>query len=104
MNKRPNKREEAAEIIARGGVIAFRADTFYGLGADPFNRRAIQRIKELKGREEHKPILVIISDRDQLGRFIAEPSPAFDQLAERLWPGPLTLICKAKEEIGRAHV
>ena len=86
-----------AEIIARGGIIAFRTDTFYGLGADPFNRRALQRIKQLKGREAAKPILVVISDIDQIERFIVERSPAFDLLAERFWPGALTLIGKAAQ-------
>jgi L-threonylcarbamoyladenylate synthase len=84
-----------AAIIARGGIIAFRTDTFYGLGADPFNRRALQIIKQLKGREATKPILVVISDLDQISRFIAERSRAFDLLAERFWPGPLTLIGNA---------
>jgi L-threonylcarbamoyladenylate synthase len=84
-----------AEIIARGGVIAFRTDTFYGLGADPFNRAAVQTIKKLKGREEGKPILIVISDRDQVERFIADRSPAFHLLSEKFWPGPLTLIEKA---------
>jgi L-threonylcarbamoyladenylate synthase len=84
-----------SETIARGGVIAFRTDTFYGLGADPFNRDAVARIKNLKGREDHKPILIVISERDQLERFIVDRNPAFDLLAERLWPGALTLIGKA---------
>ena len=84
-----------AETIARGGIIAFRTDTFYGLGADPFNRSALQRIKQLKGREANKPILVVISDLDQIERFISERSRAFDLLAERFWPGALTLIGKA---------
>jgi L-threonylcarbamoyladenylate synthase len=84
-----------AETIARGGIIAFRTDTFYGLGADPFNRSALQRIKQLKGREATKPILVVISDIDQIERFISERSRAFDLLAERFWPGALTLIGKA---------
>jgi len=70
-----------AKTIASGGVIAFRTDTFYGLGADPFNRGAVQRIKEFKGREDNKPILVVISDRDQASRFITAPSPAFNHLA-----------------------
>jgi L-threonylcarbamoyladenylate synthase len=83
---------DIAAIITRGGIIAFRTDTFYGLGADPFNRTAIQRIKQLKGREDTKPILVVISDIDQVGRFISERSRAFDLLAERFWPGALTLI------------
>ncbi len=89
----------ATEIIARGGVIAFRTDTFYGLGADPFNRSAVQRIKELKGREEGKPILVVISYRNQVERFISERSPQFDVLTEKFWPGPLTLIGKAAPQV-----
>src|SRR5713226_5175896 len=86
--------QDAAKIIARGGVIAFRTDTFYGLGADPFHRPALQRIKQLKGREA-KPILVVISEVDQIERFISDRSKTFDLLAERFWPGPLTLIAKA---------
>src|SRR5439155_9889067 len=57
----PQKNESLAKIVdtvACGGVIAFRTDTFYGLGADPFNVAAVQRIKQLKGREERKPILI----------------------------------------------
>ena len=80
-----------AQIIAHGGVIAFRTDTFYGLGADPFNRDAVQRLKQLKGREDNKPILIVISDRASVTRF-AQPTTAFDILAESFWPGPLTLI------------
>jgi L-threonylcarbamoyladenylate synthase len=79
-----------SETIARGGVIAFRTDTFYGLGADPFNRQAVQRIKQLKG--SHNPILIIISDREAARRFIATPTRTFDRLAKTFWPGPLTLI------------
>lgn len=84
-----------AETIARGGVIAFRTDTFYGLGADPFNRTAVSRIKELKGREDRKPILIVISEPGQVDRFIARASASFDDLAARFWPGPLTLIGQA---------
>lgn len=81
--------------VARGGVIAFRTDTFYGLGADPLNRDAVRKINELKGREDGKPILIVISDLDQLQRFILNRPAAFDLLAERFWAGPLTLIATA---------
>ena len=83
---------QIAEAVARGGIIAFRTDTFYGLGADPFNDRAIQKIKELKGREDGKPILVLISDLAHLSRLIPHASAVFDSLAKRFWPGPLTII------------
>ena len=91
--------DRAVEVISRGGVITFRTDTLYGLGADPFNREAVRRIKQLKGREENKPILIIISDYDQLHRFIDDVSPAFELLAKHFWPGALTLIGRASEGI-----
>jgi L-threonylcarbamoyladenylate synthase len=90
--------ELISQTIARGGVVAFRTDTFYGLGADPFNPGAVRRIKELKGREDNKPILIVISDRDQVERFIATPSQSFQLLSERFWPGALTLIGTAHAE------
>jgi L-threonylcarbamoyladenylate synthase len=84
-----------AASIAKGGAIAFLTDTFYGLGADPFNREAVQTIKRLKGREDLKPILILISDLDQITRFIAESTHTFQLLAKTFWPGALTLIGKA---------
>lgn len=99
ISQTPESLAEVATVISRGGVIAFRTDTFYGLGADPLNREAVQRIKELKGQEDRKPILIVISDLDQLAKFIAERSPAFDLLADEFWPGPLTLIGKASLDV-----
>ena len=86
-----------AETISQGGVIAFRTDTFYGLGANPFNRDAVQRIKQLKGSV--KPILIVISDREQVDRFGSGSSQTSDLLAKIFWPGPLTLIYKATAEV-----
>ena len=91
-------RIQASEIIQRGGVIAFRTDTFYGLGADPFDRAAIARIKELKGREDDKPILLLISDADEVDRFIEEPV-RFKKIAIARWPAPLTLIGVSRSEV-----
>jgi L-threonylcarbamoyladenylate synthase len=88
-----------AETIARGGIVAFRTDTLYGLGVDPFNADAIHKLKQLKGREESKPILIVISDPNQLARFIKEPSASFSHLAKAFWPGPLTLIGKANQSV-----
>ena len=91
--------ERAADVITRGGVIAFRTDTFYGLGADPFNEPAVEKIKELKGREDGKPILLLISGLEQLQRVISQRSVAFDLLAERFWPGPLTIVATAVPQL-----
>lgn len=89
----------AAKIISAGGVIAFRTDTFYGLGADPFNSAAVDRIRELKGREENKPILLLLADVSVVDRLIASRSKAFDEVANRFWPGPLTIVGPAVADL-----
>ena len=76
-------------------MIAFRTDTFYGLGADPFNAAAVARIRALKGREDGKPILLLISDAVEVDRLLSERSPEFQNLAVKFWPGPLTIIGRA---------
>jgi L-threonylcarbamoyladenylate synthase len=91
-------RARAAEVVAGGGLIAFRTDTFYGLGADPFNRAALARLKSLKGREDGKPILLVISDALEAERFISI-SPLFDAVARKHWPGALTIVSEAKPEV-----
>jgi L-threonylcarbamoyladenylate synthase len=87
--------EAAAQVISDGGLIAFRTDTFYGLGANPLDHGAVARIKKLKDREANKPILVLVSDDQQVDRFIAERSKVFSAVTERFWPGPLTVVGKA---------
>lgn len=89
----------AAEIVSRGGIIAFRTDTFYGLGADPFNPNAVDKIRKLKGREEWKPILLLISDDTQVQKFFVETPTPFEEVAKQHWPGPLTLIGVARTEL-----
>lgn len=91
-------RGRAAGVIKQGGVMAFRTDTFYGLGADPFNSDALRKINELKGRDG-KPILIIISDTREAERFIAERPEIFDFIAARHWPGALTIVLKSRDEV-----
>jgi len=67
----------AVSAIAAGGLVAFPTDTFYGLGADPLNALAVRRIFELKGREEGKPILVLISDVELVSSFLINTSRSF---------------------------
>ena len=84
--------ERAAAVIFHGGLIAFRTDTFYGLGVDPLNATAVARLKTLKGREDDKPILLLIADASALDRLIVSRSEIFDHAANRFWPGPVTII------------
>ncbi len=92
-------REQAARIVASGGIVAFRTDTFYGLGADPLNKIGINKIKTLKGRDAGKPILLLVSDRMQVSRFVSDESSTFRSVADLLWPGPITLIGKARRDV-----
>jgi L-threonylcarbamoyladenylate synthase len=94
----PETRARAAAVIAGGGVIAFLTDTFYGLGADPLNAEAVRKIKNLKGREDGKPILLLISDLPDVDRLI-EQSEFFKLVAHKHWPAPLTLIGAARSVV-----
>ncbi|SRR6266496_4098186 len=95
-------RDHAAKIVRNGGVIAFRTDTFYGLGADPLNADAVARIKALKKRDEGKPILLLIADAEDLDRFIVDKSEDFEVVTRSFWPGPLTVIGRAAKALPEA--
>jgi L-threonylcarbamoyladenylate synthase len=84
----------ARTVLLAGGVVAYPTDTFYGLGVDPFNREAVNRIFELKGREKNKPLILLISSRAQLETMVKEITPAHSALIHKFWPGPLTLLFK----------
>lgn len=87
-----------ASVLLEGGVIAFPTDTFYGLGADPFNRAAVHRIYALKGRPEHRPILLLV-DTLERAATVAAVSELARGVAEAFWPGPLTLILPSLESV-----
>ena len=91
-------RERASQVVKGGGLVAFRTDTFYGVGADPFNEAALGLINALTGRDG-KPILVLAADPEEAGRLVAERTRTFDILAARHWPGALTLVAKARAEL-----
>jgi L-threonylcarbamoyladenylate synthase len=95
----PQARGRAAAIIRAGGLIAFRTDTFYGLGADPFDRDALHSLLALKGREDGKPILVVVGDASEVTRFSAGGGKLFDAVSARHWPGALTLVVTARAEL-----
>jgi L-threonylcarbamoyladenylate synthase len=94
----PEARERAASVTAAGGLVAFRTDTFYGVGADPFNPAALELVNALKGRDG-KPILVLAADAEDAERLIAGRSRTFELLAARHWPGALTLVAAARAAV-----
>ena len=90
----PGEIERAVEILKAGGLVAFPTETVYGLGADASNAHAVGRIFEAKGRPADHPLIVHLAAADQLAQWaVAIPATA-RQLADRFWPGPLTLILK----------
>jgi tRNA threonylcarbamoyl adenosine modification protein (Sua5/YciO/YrdC/YwlC family) len=85
----------AADQIRSGEVLGMPTDTFYGLAADPFNLRAVERVYDIKTRSRHKPLSLLIESTDQ-AEELAKPLPQeFYALARKFWPGPLTIIVKA---------
>ena len=83
-------------MVRCGGVIAFPTETFYGLGVDPLNVQAVQRLYALKGRSpQTSPILVLIRSRHELLALVSEITPAAERLMQACWPGPLTLVFRA---------
>lgn len=89
----------AADLIHRGGVIAFPTETYYGLGVDALNRQAIERIYTIKGRDRTKPILILIEARARINAFVKPFPPMVERLIETFWPGPLTIIFQASDRI-----
>ena len=89
---------EIVSLLRSGGVIAFPTDTAYGLGADPFNGNAIDRIFQIKGRSDTKAILLVVSSIE-MAESVAEPAEVFYDLAKLFWPGPLTMILPAKKSV-----
>lgn len=87
--------EHIVEILRRGGVVAYPTDTAYGLGADPFNREAVNSILKLKGRPAGKPILLFV-DSVAMAESVAVPDEMFRKVAARFWPGPLTVILQSQ--------
>lgn len=78
-----------------GNVVALPTDTFYGLAVDPVNLRAVDRIYDIKTRARHKPLSLLIAEVEQAYELARSLDTAFDRLAEKFWPGPLTIIVKA---------
>ena len=91
--------EFSARLILSGRVIAFPTDTYYGLGADPFNLAAITEIFRIKRRSAERPIPLLVSSLDQAADLVADPPELFFTLAKKFWPGPLTLVVPASRQI-----
>jgi L-threonylcarbamoyladenylate synthase len=90
---------EAAEIIKKGGLVAFPTETVYGLGADAFNPIAVARVFEVKQRPYFDPLIVHVASDGDLGKLVTGIPSDAKKLIDRFWPGPLTVVLLKKEEV-----
>jgi L-threonylcarbamoyladenylate synthase len=94
--------EAALQVLRQGGLVAFPTDTVYGVGALVFYESAVQAIYAAKGRAEEKAIPVLIGDISDVDRVALSFPPKARRLAERFWPGPLTLVVRKQESVPSA--
>lgn len=91
--------KKAAEIIKRGGLVAFPTETVYGLGANGLDENAVPKIYEAKGRPSDNPLILHISKLDEIEDIVKEIPKSALILAEEFWPGPLTMVFKKSERV-----
>ncbi|MDP3687708.1 MAG: L-threonylcarbamoyladenylate synthase [Sulfurimicrobium sp.] len=96
-----NEIENAAECLREGKLVAFPTETVYGLGADARNEAAVLRVFAVKGRPADHPLIVHLADAHQADEWAAEIPEAARCLMARFWPGPLTLVLPARDDVPR---
>ena len=95
----PRTIARAADLIRRGHVVAIPTDTFYGLAANPLDPAAIEKVFAVKGRSKNAPLLLLIDSIEMASELAAELPPNFHRLAQRFWPGPLTIVVEASAKV-----
>jgi L-threonylcarbamoyladenylate synthase len=90
---------EALKVLGHGQVIAFPTETFYGLGADALNGRAVARVVALKGRDPNSPLPVIVANERMLRSIVTKVPALARRLIEQFWPGPMTLVLPGNPEL-----
>lgn len=89
----------AAEVVRAGGLVAYPTESFYGLGADAANEKAVERLYRTKKREPSLPILLLIASTDDISVYAERVPEAAWMLAEAFWPGGLTLVFRAAPSV-----
>ena len=98
-NNQTSQIKKAAIAIKSGKLVIFPTDTLYGIGADPFNKDAVEKIYLAKRRPEKKPLIILISDIKYVENFCSNFTTAFQKVGQHFWPGPLTIVLKAKKSV-----
>lgn len=92
----PGKLNMAASVLKKGGLVAFPTETVYGLGANLLDKEAIRKVYVIKRRPRNKPLTIHIADLKTVKKMVGKIPSGAKRLAERFWPGPLTLVLKDK--------
>ena len=87
---------EAAEIIRNGGLVAVPTETVYGLAGNGLNEKAVKNIYEVKGRPAVKPLSLMVPGKEAMKEYCEDVPCQAEKLAEKFWPGPLTIVLKSK--------
>ena len=95
----PKTPETAAKIIQNGGLVAIPTETVYGLGANGLNETAVAKIFEAKGRPQDNPLILHVAEAADMERFCHSIPAGAYALAEKFWPGPLTMVLPAKDSV-----
>jgi L-threonylcarbamoyladenylate synthase len=90
---------EALTVLKRGGIVAYPTESFYALGVLAVDNEALKKLFALKERPADKPLPVIVGDMDTLMTIVRNVSGQAGDLMKRYWPGPLTLILQAKDNV-----
>jgi L-threonylcarbamoyladenylate synthase len=88
-----------AQTVAHGGVVGLPTETYYGLGVNPFDPQAVDRLLRIKGRPDGKPILLLIGAREQLSLLTETITSVATILMDAFWPGPLTILFPARPSL-----
>ena len=91
--------EKAAAILRAGGLVAVPTETVYGLAGSALDTRSVQKIYDVKGRPTVKALSMMVPDTGAIDRWCVDAPKAAYALAERFWPGPLTLVLRASPAI-----
>jgi len=91
--------DEAARHIASGRVVAYPTEAVYGLGCDPDNAAAVQKVLDIKSRHPNKGFIIIAAAQSQLQRYMEMPTAAEQQTLNAAWPGPVTFVVRALQNL-----
>lgn len=96
---KPELIRKAASVIRSGGVVVFPARCLYGLAADAFNEMAVERVFEIKGRAEKKPLLVLADSHLMISCIVKDITPMAQKIMKSFWPGGVTIILEANNSL-----